>query len=176
MKKLDSFADRLFGIMIRFSGIVLILLMTFLFVNVLLRLFFNAPIRGSTEMVRYAALVGGSFALAQNEWFDGNIRVTMLLELLPTKAANVIAFLGYVFVSCGISFIVYFLIQQMLKYFRSGTLTIELSLPTGIFSGILAFGFFVLMICFCIKAIFYGYKIFVKNSDQSLGLHRAALE
>jgi len=176
MKKLDRITDKVFSVFIRISAAILSLIMIFVVVNVILRITTKTPVLGSTELVRYAALIGGALALTQNEWFDGNIRVTMILELLPKKAASAIAFIGYAVVSCGMGLISYFLLQQALKYFAAGTLTNELSLPSGLFAGFLAFGFATLMICFIIRTIFFGYRLFAKNPDYSLGAHKAPME
>lgn len=176
MKKIDAFADKLFGVMVRISSIFLIFIMFFVFINVILRLVFKAPVLGSTEIVRYAALTGAAFALTQNEWYDGNIRVTMLLEPLPAKVASVISFVGYLLITGGIGMIVYFLGQQTMKYYGSGTLTNELALPLYIFYAILAFGFLMLMVCFAFKTIIFGYKAFGKNVDPKFGIHKAPLE
>ena len=176
MKKLDEISGKIFGIMIRISSIILSLIMIFVVINVILRITIKSPILGSTEIVRYAALIGAALALCQNEWFDGNIRVTMVLELLPKKAASAIAFIGYALVSGGLGMIAYFLYQQAVKYFQSGTLTNELYMPSGLFAGFLAFGFLTLMICFIIRTIFFGYRLFAKDPDYSLGAHKAPME
>ena len=176
MKKLDRTADKVFAVMIRISSIILSLIMIFVFFNVILRLTTKKPVLGSTEIVRYAALIGASLALCQNEWFDGNIRVTMILDILPKKVASAIAFIGYAVISGGIGMIVYFLLQQTIKYYNTGTLTNELFLPTCLFTGFLAFGFFTLMICFIIRTIIFGYRLFAKNPDYSIGTHRAPME
>ena len=59
----------------------------FLFANVLLimthiimRRFFDAPIYGSIELIKYISLCAASFALAQNEWIDGNITMSLVHE------------------------------------------------------------------------------------------------
>jgi len=176
MKKLDRITDKVFSVMTRISSIILSIIMIFVVVNVILRLTTKSPVLGSTELVRYSALIGASLALCQNEWFDGNIRVTMILDILPKKAASAIAFIGYLVMSGGVGMISYFLLQQTLKYMSTGTLTTELSLPTSFFTGFLSFGFFTLMICFIIRTIFFGYRLFAKNPDYSLGAHKAPME
>lgn len=176
MKKLDQITNTVCAILVRVGSIILIGIMFFVFINVILRLTIRHPILGSTEMVRYAALIGAAFALAQNEWFDGNIRVTMVLEMLPKRAANAIAFIGYAVITCGIGMISYLLFQQAQKYFQTGNLTTELSLPSGIFAGALSLGFLVLMIVFAIRTIIFAYRLFAKDPDLSIGTHKAPME
>ena len=176
MKKLDRITDRLCAVLIRSSAVILVLIMFFVFVNVVLRLTVKKAIFGSTELVRYAALTGAALALAQNEWFDGNIRVTMALDLLPKKAASAVAFIAYALTSCGVGYVSFLLLQQAMKYYRSNTLTSELSMPTGLFVGILSFGFMLLTVIFIIRTIFFGYRLFSKAPDNTLGAHRAPVE
>lgn len=159
MKRLAANSGKIWGFTSAIAGVVLTFNMLLIIANIIMRRFFNAPIYGSTELVRYASLVGASFGLAQNEWFEGNIKMTLLTEHIEQKAADIIRFICDVICSIAFSYISYLLIIQAVSKYIKADASTDLRLPIFVFASILAFGFIVLTICLIIKAIIQGYIV-----------------
>lgn len=121
--------------------------------NVILRRFFNAPIFGATEMVRYLSLVAAGFALAQNEWIDGNITMSLIHEKLSTKAAARLRSITNCVVSVAFIIITYLLYVEMGSKFANVDVSYELNFPLWLPALVLAVGFTLLTISVIIKTI-----------------------
>ncbi|MCC8079383.1 MAG: TRAP transporter small permease [Oscillospiraceae bacterium] len=160
MEKFTSCVSKIWEALVGVGRICILVQMVFIVVNIVLRRFFNQPVLGSTEIVRYIALVGASFALSSNEWLDGNMRVTIVHEIVPERARRVIDFIVNIIVCGGLAFVGYYLIQQAMRYYSVGEKTLELGMSTWIFALILALGMFTFSLCGLSKAIICGYKLF----------------
>jgi TRAP-type C4-dicarboxylate transport system permease small subunit len=141
------------------SCFLLVFNMLLIVANIILRRFFNSPIFGSTELVRYLSLCAASFALSDNEWVDGNVNMTLLLEMMSNKTRDIMVFLGNVF--CAVSFVLisYLLIIQAISKYTKGDITTELGIPIWIPASILAFGFVVLTLMIAIKSVILGWAL-----------------
>lgn len=154
MDKLKERADTFWRILARvacvFMGAVIILIV----VNVVLRRAFNAPIFGSTELICYGVLITSSFALSQNEWVDGNIRMSLIVELLPTdKAKNILWFIVNLACTVGLVISSYLLFHEVGVKYLHGDKSLSLSLPVWFFYLILSIGFLLLTVTFIVKEI-----------------------
>lgn len=163
MEKLKKIGDKAWGACIYVSGVIMFLVTIMVLVNVLLRRFTNYSIVGCTELVRYFMCVAAALALMQNEWSDGNVRVTIVLEAVSERVRGVLDFVCYVIASVGFVFITWCMLTQALDTFKRGTLTTDLFMPMWIFSGILSLGFVMLTVCFWMRTIVKGYNLFHKD-------------
>lgn len=127
--------------------------------NILMRRFFGAPIWGSTEFVKYISLITASFALAQNEWFDGNIKMTLLPENLPEKARQVLMVFVNIFCAAAFALISRLLVVQAIAKFTKWDISPELQLPIFIFASVLAAGFILLTVSIALKAVLSVYTL-----------------
>lgn len=152
LSKIKKVFDTIWSWTSTVSGVFLILNIAVIIANIVLRRFFNAPIYGSTELVRYCSLISASFALAQNEWFDGNVKMTLLHETIKKKVADVLRTIMDVACFIGFIFVSYALFGQIIQYLNNGAVTQDLSMPTWIFSLVLFVGFVFLTISFFWKS------------------------
>lgn len=143
-----------------FAGIFLTANMLIIIANIIMRRFFNSPIYGSTEIVSYLSLITASFALAQNEWFDGNIRMSLVIEILPHKLSQWLIFIDYIICSVAFVYVSYLLGDQAVRKYATGDISTDLGVPLYIFSSVLALGFAILTVCIIIKTLVYGYAAF----------------
>jgi TRAP-type C4-dicarboxylate transport system permease small subunit len=141
------------------AGILLVFNMLLIVVNIILRRFFNAPIFGTTELVRYMSLCVASLALAENEWLDGNIKMNLLFEIMSQKTRDILILFGNV--ACSIIFLLisYLLILQAISKFAKVDVSMELGLPLWVPSAVLAFGFCALTISIIIKSMILGFAL-----------------
>ncbi len=167
MKKLIDNTNKIWNVTSLCASVFLVLNMIVIVANIITRRFFNTPIFGSTEMVSYASLITASLALAQNEWFDGNIEMTIILEMMPKRAEKILHFVDYIICSVAFTFISYLLFQQAANKFASADYSQDLKLPVWIFTAVLAVGFVLLTICMYLKTVVYGYAA-VKNEEVTL--------
>lgn len=174
MKKLARISDKLWNIGALIAGVTLVAITILIIVNIVARRFFNAPIYGSTEIVKYLALVGGALALSQNEWFDGNIQMTLVLEKISEKAKLVLEIIDYVVCSIAFIFVSYLLVLQTSKKFQINDVTVDLKIPIGIFAGILSFGFMFLTLTLIVKTILKVHQL--KTGENLCGRNASAIE
>lgn len=146
-----------------FASIFIVANMCIIIFNIVTRRFFNSPIYGSTEIVSYLSLITASFALAQNEWFDGNIRMSLVLEILPHKFSRYLIFVDYIVCSAAFVYITYLIGNQAVNKYVTGDISTDLGVPLYIFSAILALGFCILTVCIIIKTLVYGYAAFTSE-------------
>ena len=121
MKAFEKICDLLSKILsyISFAGFVII--MVFIVLNVVLRVFFSAPILGAYEIVEQMMMVGvfTSFAYAQRQ--GSHIRITMLLMHLPRKLSMLLCTLtglGSTAIMCLLTYAAYrqFVVAQTNHY------------------------------------------------------------
>lgn len=151
-----------------FSNVLMIV------VNVILRRFFKAPIYGATEFVCYISLFTASFALGQNEWIDGNIRMTAILESFKNeKTRNIISFIVYAVSTIGLFIMTYLLLKMSVQDYITKEVSYELHFPLWLPAAIQTFGFFVMTIVMLIKSLLYLHAI---NTGQKFNLRKLATE
>lgn len=169
MKKLAKVANKTWTVAALVAGVSLTFIMLLIVANIIMRRFLGKPIFGSTEIVRYASLIGGALALAMNEWFDGNIQMTFLLENISAKKRLVIELVDYIVCSVAFIYISYLLCTQTVTKYVKLDSTTDLHMPIYIFAGILAFGFILLTICLICKSILKAHEI--KTGERLYGPH-----
>jgi TRAP-type C4-dicarboxylate transport system permease small subunit len=154
VEKLVDRANTFWRIWAVISSYFMFFVIAIIVVNVLLRRFMNAPIFGSTEIVCYSVLVVSSFAMAQCEWVDGNIRMGLFLESIKNaKTRNIILTIINVVCTIGLVIISLLLAYQVVTKFAHGDASISLHVPMWAMYAILLLGFILLTICFLVKVI-----------------------
>ena len=153
MEMLKKINEKAWNFCAYVSGIMMFCVAVMVLVNVILRRLTPYSIIGCTELVRYFMCIAASFALMQNEWVDGNVRVTIILDTLPEKKKKILDLICYIITSIGFIFITFFMCRQAIDALNRGTQTTDLFMPMWIFSSILALGFVFLTLCFWTRAI-----------------------
>ena len=167
MKKFQEFGDKCWNVTSSMSGIIMFLVSIMIIINVILRRFTSVSIVGCNELVRYFMCVAASIALMQNEWVDGNVRVSIILDILKGRAGKALDFACYLLTSVGFILITYFMVEQAVDTFRKGTLTTDLLMPLWIFTGILALCFVLLTVVFWMRTVIKGYALFRHAEDET---------
>lgn len=166
MERYEKAMNRIWEATTYLSNIFLFAIMMIVVVNVVARRLFNAPIFGVTELACYGSLASAAFGLAQTEWMDGNVRMTLILESTSAKFGCflnlIVNFVGL----CGFSYVSYFLVLQAFSRLSNGQLSSELRFPMYIVTGILALGFLLLTLAILAKLILYILRI--KNKFYSI--------
>lgn len=166
---MDKFVDnimlKIWKKLALFGGMCLFLDMAFVVVNIILRAF-NHPVFGSTEIIRYAALVAAALGLAYNQFEDGNIRVTLVLDKLSQKGRDILGLIVEIILTGGFVLIAYYMIRYTLSLKTKGDLTSEMHLPVWIFSGILFIGLVVMILASIMKCIDRGYCLSIKKDYE----------
>jgi TRAP-type C4-dicarboxylate transport system permease small subunit len=139
-----------------FMGAVIVLIV----VNVVLRRAFNAPIFGSTELICYGVLFTASFALAQCEWVDGNIRMGLIIDSISgSRQRNMLLFVINLACTVGLAICSGLLISETALKFVNGDQSVSLRFPIWFFYLILSIGFVLLTLTFAAKEIITVYSI-----------------
>ncbi len=157
MRKLATGAYHVWNVSSMVAGVFLTFNMLVIIANIIMRRLFSTPIFGSTEIVSYVSLITASFAVAQNEWFDGNIRMTLVMELISKKAGKILHFIDYIVCSIAFVYVSYLLVRQAADKFIVADFSSDLRIPLFIFAGVLALGFILLTACIILKTVILGY-------------------
>jgi TRAP-type C4-dicarboxylate transport system permease small subunit len=120
-------------------------------VNIILRRFFNAPISGTTEIIKYLMLGCASFAIIENEWIDGNVNMLVLIEKFKEKARKFMLGCIYAATTVGTGIVSCLLIRQAAMRVEDMQRTPELHFPIWIPATLLA-------VCFCILVVVLIFK------------------
>lgn len=166
MEKYEKTVSKIWAVMTQISNFFLFVLMMLVVINVVMRRVFNAPIFGVTELVCYGSLAAAAFGLAQTEWMDGNVRMTLVLERTSVKFGCVLNLVVNIVGLIGFSYVSWYLVQQVITDFTSGQLSSELRFPMYIVTCVLAIGFILLTIAILTKLILYVLRL--KNKQYSI--------
>lgn len=167
MDKFEKTAFRIWRGIAAVGAVILFLDMCFVILNIILRRFFNSPVIGSTEIVRYTSLVAASLALAYNQYCDGNIRVTLVMDMTSPKVRDIISFVADALVTCGFAFVTYYLIQYTINLYSKGDTTMELSMSSWLFSAVLCGGFALMLLSSIVKVAVRGHCLFGKKDYEN---------
>jgi TRAP-type C4-dicarboxylate transport system permease small subunit len=151
MKKLIGFGDRLWKYTSIIAGFFVIVYMLLIIVNIIMRRLFNNPIFGVTELICYGSLAACCFGLAQTEWKNGNVTVTILVERTSLKVKHTILAISALFCCCGFCYVAFHCIRQIFVKLATGGGTTDLHIPLWIITIFLAIGFLLLAICTLMK-------------------------
>lgn len=166
MEKYEKTVNRIWTVTTHISNVFLFAIMMLVVVNVVARRVFNSPIFGVTELVCYGSLASAAFGLAQTEWMDGNVRMTLVLERTSVKFGCFLNLIVNIVGLFGFSYVSYYLVMQAMTKLSNGQLSSEIRFPMYIVTGILAFGFILLTLAILSKLILYIMRI--KNKQYSI--------
>ncbi|MDR1246725.1 MAG: TRAP transporter small permease [Clostridiales Family XIII bacterium] len=153
MNKLLLYANKIWRFEAAAAWVFLFANVLLIVVNIVMRRFFNAPIVGATEIIRYISLVAAGLSLAQNEWIDGNITMSLIHEKLKVKSANRLRAVTNSIVSLIFILITYLLYIQVSDKIVNLDVSYELQIPVWIPALVLAFGFTLLTVSIIIKSV-----------------------
>lgn len=166
MEKYVKTMNKIWGVTTQISNFFLFIIMMLVVVNVVARRLLNAPIFGVTELVCYGSLASAALGLAQTEWLDGNVRMTLILERTSVKFGCILNLIVNIVGLLGFSYVSYFLVMQAFTKLANGQLSSEIRFPMYIVTGILAIGFILLTLAILSKLILYIFRI--KNKQYSI--------
>ncbi|MCL1828511.1 MAG: TRAP transporter small permease [Oscillospiraceae bacterium] len=151
MKKFISAFSTFASLLSKLSGIVILLLCITVCVHVILRGFFNSGVSGVYEIVQYGMLTVVAFTLAENELTGGSIVVSVLLDKMRPRIANIFGITMYVLTALGMAYVLYNQILMVGQKYNNGAVTGVLLLPHWILVIIICIGFFFFIVSFLIK-------------------------
>ena len=157
MEKLINRASRAFRVFSNVAMVLLFVNVAIIIANIVMRRFFNAPIYGMTELVRYISLFVASFAIVENEWVDGNVSMTMVVDALHAKARCVTMFVANLATTVAFVVLDYLLIQQMVNKYRDMSMTVELRIRLWIPCAALVVGFVALTVVLALKTYIWAW-------------------
>lgn len=153
LNKIDRGLCRVFRIMGYAAGIVGALMMILSVVNVIARQLFTAPVFGTVEIVSYAGLLLGAFALAYNEIGDGNITMTLLTDNMKPAPKNVCELLTSLLAAVFYGAISYRYFAEVFLTLSKRTVTQTVGIPMWIINLIMAIGFAVAALALLLKCL-----------------------
>lgn len=99
IKNIAQFAENDIEILSKILGIVaigvLVAMMLFTVLDVLLRAFFNSPIRGDVELIEVGMVCTSFLGLAWCAMKGMHIKVDLVVSFLPTRVKGIIDIFGY---------------------------------------------------------------------------------
>ncbi len=153
---MKSFAykyDKINKVITGIGGMILIVNIVIVIANIILRRVFNAPIFGSTEYVQYISLIVGALGLCQNEWYNGNVTMTLVLEKVSAKTADILRLICSIVSTIGFTYVSILMVNDVFAKMAKDVVTNTLKMPKWIFVAILAFGVIMLTITIFVKML-----------------------
>lgn len=144
----------------------------FVIFNIVMRRFFNMPVFGATEVIRYGMLFCASFAIIENEWVDGNVSMLLFLEKMTHKTRQFVLFIMNAFSTFGVGFVAYLMIMQAIQRVADHQATPALNFPIWIPAACIAFGFVLLTVVLGIKTCVYYW---MAKTGQTFVFRRLAI-
>ena len=153
LNKIDRGLCRFFKLMGYAAGIVGALMMILSVINVIARQLFTAPIFGTVEIVSYAGLLLGAFALAYNESGDGNITMTLLTDSMKPAPKSICELLTSLLAAVFYGAIAYRYFAEVLTTMAKRTVTQTVGIPMWVINLIMAIGFAVATLALLLKCL-----------------------
>ncbi len=163
MDKYEKTMGKFFSFTTYISDGFLVFIMLVVVANVIFRRFFNSPIYGSTEIVCYCSLAAAALGLAQTEWLDGNVRMTLILEKTGVKFGTFLNLIVNIVGTVGFIIVGILMVRQSMNKYADRQISTELHMPMYIVTGVLAAGFILLAVALVAKLILYIMRIKEKN-------------
>ena len=155
MDRLDLIANRSTRTLNFVSCILLLAMMGFIVVYILLRGVFGYIIFASYEIVQYTCLFVVCCALAGNDYKEGNVRITVLTDLIPEKW-RVLPDSFALLLSCAASIATTcFMFVFYIRRLAIGSVTLNLHIPVSIFAFALFVSFILLSFSVVVRTIRY---------------------
>ena len=153
MEKFESYCERVAKGMNTVAAAGLFFVMFIVLLNIVLRGLFKYSLAGVYEIVQYGLLLLVSMALSHNEFDDGNIVITVILENLKPKTANIFYIAAYIVSVIGVSAIVYNQYKMVFAKYANNATTGVLLIPHWIIVAVLTLGFLCLLLTLVLKLV-----------------------
>lgn len=166
-QKLGSVYDNIITLLFIITGLLILFMAAIVTVNITLRTFTNTSIPGTIEISEWILLLipflGAPWLLKQ----DGHVRMDIVLQMLKNKKRCILNMVNFTVISLiCLLFFFYIALNTWTYYITEAYRPSVLSLPTYIFSGIMAAGFLFIAIQ-AIRNVF-GYMDELKREKKVL--------
>jgi len=141
LEKIDGFLNKILMFM---GGVAVLLLMSLATVNVCLRFFFNAPYRGTYEVVGFLGAIVIAFALGYTQKRKDHIVVDILTEKFPRRVNRILDRINYLVTTIFFSIVTWQIFIWGEKISKSGEVseTLKIIFHPFIYSVSLGFAVF----------------------------------
>jgi TRAP-type C4-dicarboxylate transport system permease small subunit len=151
MKKIISAFTKIASVLSKVAGIILLLVALLVILHICMRLFFNSGLHGVYEMVQYGVLMVVALTLAENELSGGNVIVTVLLDRMRPRVANIIEIIMYLLTTGGIIYVLINQIGMTGQKYQTGAVTGVLLIPHWIILIVICVGLFFFVCGFIVR-------------------------
>ena len=143
MKQFSSLIKRVSNVFDKIAGAFIVLVMVLVVSNVIMRVVFNSPIKGTYELIGLLTAVAVSMGLAYCAFQKGHIAVDYLVEYLPKKAQLIVNILNNFIAICFFSTSTWYLAKYANSMMKKGLVTATAEIPIYPFIYLVACGFLV---------------------------------
>ncbi len=126
--------------------VVIVVMMLFTTTDVILRYFFNRPIRGSMELTQLMLLLAVFLGIAYIQYRKGHISVSVLTDRFPRKVQDILSIVAYVFSLGIIGFMTWAAFDHLKYIWDIARTTLILKVPVAPFQFALFFGYLMLFL------------------------------
>jgi TRAP-type C4-dicarboxylate transport system permease small subunit len=158
---------RISKVMAVIAALVLGIMMINAVADVCGRYFFLSPIEGTFELIGIMLVIAGSLGLGYCQLNLGNIRITILSDLLPRRGQAIVFFVAYLIAAVTTGIICWQGALRTWDYMfkRLGGTSVTLGLPYWPFMALLAIGFGFVCIIFLVDVYLTAREVFRRGSD-----------
>lgn len=160
MTFLTKMFNKFESVLLVISMLTLFIMMLWVFTDVFLRFFFNAPLKGTIEITgEYLMVLIVYLAISSTQKHDGHIKVTLFSDKFPKKIENIIKFITNLVAAFIFLWVSYFNFQKGGDYLNNSITSVG-SLDYPLAPALFIIGFGILMIS--IRLIFESVIILKK--------------
>lgn len=140
LSRLAALLERYFRWLSLAAGAALIVMMLVTVADVFMRYIFNAPVRGSYELVEICLLISVFFALPQVISTGQEIVIDLIDGLMPPGAVSLLKTAAALATAAVLLFLVWSMLQPATEAYSYGDVKLELGFPVWILWSLALFG------------------------------------
>jgi len=166
MEKLDKTAKKIVRSLNFLSCFILMGMMIYLVIFIIIRGAFGYTIFGTYEIVQYSCMLVICLALADNDYQEGNVKVTVLTDLIPKKLRTIPELFALLLSCCICIAFTFFMFSFTIMRFNSNSLSLNFLIPVWIFALVLFVSFIMLSFSVVVRTIKYITKYKPKEIEE----------
>ncbi len=145
------------------SAVLLVAVVLLSVVNVVLRVAFNAPVRGAIEYVQYGVMLVAALMLSRTSFVDKHIHITIITDKLKPKARGILLAFGRLVSAAFFGIMAYYYFNGIPDAFKTLRATDVLNIPYYYIYLFMGLGFAMGALMFLLQCFQYIQAGFSKN-------------
>lgn len=159
---IQKLSDRVTLLFTRISAVLLVAVVLLTVVNVILRVVFNAPIKGAIEYIQYGVMLVAALMLSRTSFEDKHIYITVFTEKFPLRIRSALYSAGRIISAAFFGILAYYYFSCIPDAASTLRTTDVLKIPYQYIYIIMGLGFTLGTLMFLLQGCRYASAVFRK--------------